>query len=183
MFSLNHRIGTLSAAPRIGRETARTLARQAPRSSRDISRGARQLAARSREENLPIRCVRLAGHLARDWARVADQVGGRSSGWTSWSTMPHDGFTLFFDTETRGFRKTDAREHGGQCSLAPRRCCHCCAGRSGQPAGASMINICSTYGNRPALERRLLHLQGGGADVHQGAFASRGPRPGKTNIP
>src|ERR1700724_1225189 len=78
MFSLHHRIALVSGSARgIGRETARTLARQgATVFAADIlEEELDDLAARSREENLPIHCVRLDVTSPEDWARGADHVG------------------------------------------------------------------------------------------------------------
>jgi NAD(P)-dependent dehydrogenase (short-subunit alcohol dehydrogenase family) len=110
MFSLNHRIALVSGGARgIGRETARTLARQgATVFAADIlEEELDDLAARSREENLPIRCVRLDVTSPGDWARVADQVGGA---FERLDILVNNAGMMdsrsFFDTDLEDFRKT-----------------------------------------------------------------------------
>jgi NAD(P)-dependent dehydrogenase (short-subunit alcohol dehydrogenase family) len=150
MLSLNHRIALVSGGARgIGRETARTLARQgATVFAADIlSEELDDLAARSREENLPIRCVRLDVTSPEDWARVADQVGGA---FERLDILVNNAGMMdsrhFFDTEIEDFRRTmrvnmESMFIGVKAMLPLLR-------RGGQtnPAGASVINMCSTYG-------------------------------------
>ncbi len=135
MFSLKDRIALVSGSARgIGRETARTLARQgATVFAADIlEEELNDLAARSREENLPIRCVRLDVTSPEDWALV-NNAGMMDS-------------RHFFDTELEDFRKTmrvnmEGMFIGTKAMLPLLR-----LGGQANPAGASVINICSTYG-------------------------------------
>ena len=150
MFSLNHRIALVSGSARgIGRETARALARQgATVFAADIlEEELDDLATRSRAENLPIHCVRLDVTSPEDWARVADQVGGA---FERLDILVNNAGMMdsrsFFDTELEDFRKTmrvnmESMFIGAKAMLPLLR-------RGGQvnPAGASVINICSTYG-------------------------------------
>jgi cyclopentanol dehydrogenase len=150
MFTLNHRIALVSGSARgIGRETALTLARQgATVFAADIlAEELDELATRGHAENLPIRCVRLDVTSPEDWARVADQIGsefGRLDILVNNAGMMDS--RSFFDTELEDFRKTmrvnmESMFIGAKAMLSLLR-------RSGEanPAGASVINICSTYG-------------------------------------
>jgi 3alpha(or 20beta)-hydroxysteroid dehydrogenase len=150
MLSLNHRIALVSGSARgIGRETARTLARQgATVFAADIlEEELDDLAARSREENLPIRCVRLDVTSPEDWARVADQVGGA---FERLDILVNNAGMMdsrhFFDTEIEDFRRTmrvnmEGMFIGVKAMLPLLR-----RGGQANPAGASVINMCSTYG-------------------------------------
>lgn len=150
MFSLNQRIALVSGSARgIGRETARTLARQgATVFAADIlEEELDDLAARSREENLPIRCVRLDVTSPEDWARVADQVGGA---FERLDILVNNAGMMdsrsFFDTELEDFRKTMRVNMEGMFIGAKAMLPLLRRGGQANPAGASVINICSTYG-------------------------------------
>jgi 3alpha(or 20beta)-hydroxysteroid dehydrogenase len=150
MFSLNHRIALVSGSARgIGRETALTLARHgATVFAADIlEEELDDLAARGREENLPIRCVRLDVTSPEDWARVADQVGGA---FERLDILVNNAGMMdsrhFFDTELEDFRKTmrvnmEGMFIGVKAMLPLLR-----RGGQANPGGASVINMCSTYG-------------------------------------
>src|ERR1700688_270237 len=150
MFSLKDRIALVSGSARgIGRETARTLARQgATIFAADIlEEELNDLAARSREENLPIRCVRLDVTSPQDWAKVADQIGGE---FERLDILVNNAGMMdsrsFFDTELADFRRTmrvnmESMFIGAKAMLPLLR-----RGGQANPAGASVINICSTYG-------------------------------------
>jgi 3alpha(or 20beta)-hydroxysteroid dehydrogenase len=150
MFSLKDRIALVSGSARgIGRETARTLARQgATVFAADIlEEELNDLAARSREENLPIRCVRLDVTSPEDWARVADQVGGA---FERLDILVNNAGMMdsrhFFDTELEDFRKTMRVNMEGMFIGAKAMLPLLRRGGQANPAGASVINICSTYG-------------------------------------
>ena len=150
MFTLNDRIALVSGSARgIGRETTLTLARQgATVFAADIlADELNELATRGRAENLPIRCVRVDVTSPQDWARVADQVGsefGRLDVLVNNAGMMDS--RSFFDTELEDFRKTmrvnmESMFIGAKAMLPLLR-----RGGEANPAGASVINICSTYG-------------------------------------
>ncbi len=150
MFSLKDRIALVSGGARgIGRETARALARQgATVFAADIlEEELNELAARSREENLPIRCVRLDVTSPEDWARVADQVG---SAFERLDILVNNAGMMesrsFFDTELEDFRKTMRVNMEGMFIGAKAMLPLLRRGGQANPAGASVINICSTYG-------------------------------------
>jgi NAD(P)-dependent dehydrogenase (short-subunit alcohol dehydrogenase family) len=150
MFSLKDRVALVSGSARgIGRETARTLARQgATVFAADIlEKELDDLAALSREENLPIRCVRLDVTSPEDWARVAQQVGGT---FERLDILVNNAGVMdsrsFFDTELEDFRRimrvnVESMFIGAKAMLALLR-----RGGHANPAGASVINICSLYG-------------------------------------
>jgi 3alpha(or 20beta)-hydroxysteroid dehydrogenase len=150
MFSLKDRVAFVSGGARgIGCETVRTLARQgATVFAADIlEKELDDLAARSREENLPIRCLRLDVTSPDDWARAADQVGGA---FQRLDILVNNAGIMdsrsFFDTELEDFRKTmrvnmESMFMGTKAMLPLLR-----RGGEANPAGASVINICSTYG-------------------------------------
>jgi len=147
---LKDRIALVSGSARgIGRETARALARQgATVFAADIlEEELNELAARSREENLPIRCVRLDVTSPEDWARVADQVGGA---FERLDILVNNAGMMdsrhFFDTELEDFRKTMRVNMEGMFIGAKAMLPLLRRGGQANPAGASVINICSTYG-------------------------------------
>jgi NAD(P)-dependent dehydrogenase (short-subunit alcohol dehydrogenase family) len=150
MFSLKDRIALVSGSARgIGRETVFTLARQgATVIAADILEAELdELAARSRAENLPIRCVRLDVTSLKDWATVADQAGH----WFERLDILVNNAGMmdsrsFFDTEIEDFRKTmrvnvESMFMGAKTMLPLLR-----RGGQANPAGASVINVCSLYG-------------------------------------
>jgi 3alpha(or 20beta)-hydroxysteroid dehydrogenase len=150
MFSLMDRVALVSGGARgIGREIARTLARQgATVFAADIlEEELDDLAARSRRENLPIRCVRLDVTSPADWAAAAKQLGGA---FERLDILVNNAGMMdsrsFFDTELEDFRKTmrvnvEGMFIGAKAMLALLR-----RGGEANPAGASVINISSTYG-------------------------------------
>jgi 3alpha(or 20beta)-hydroxysteroid dehydrogenase len=150
MFSLMDRVALVSGSARgIGRETACTLARLgATVFAADIlGKELDDLAERSRGENLPIRCVRLDVTSPQDWARVAEQVGGA---FERLDILVNNAGMMdsrsFFDTELEDFRKTmrvnvEGMFIGAKAMLPLLR-----RGGQANPAGASVINISSTYG-------------------------------------
>jgi 3alpha(or 20beta)-hydroxysteroid dehydrogenase len=150
MFSLNRRIALVSGSARgIGRETARALARQGVTvfAADILEEELNDLAARSREENLPIRCVRLDVTSPEDWARVADQVG---DAFEQLDILVNNAGVMdsrsFFDTELEDFRKTMRVNMEGMFIGAKAMLPLLRRGGQANPAGASVINICSTYG-------------------------------------
>jgi NAD(P)-dependent dehydrogenase (short-subunit alcohol dehydrogenase family) len=150
MFSLIDRIALVSGGARgIGRETALTLARQgASVFAADIlEQELADLAARSREEKLPIRCVRLDVTSPEDWARVAEQVAeafGRLDILVNNAGMMDS--RSFFDTELEDFRRTMRVNVEGMFIGAKAMLPLLSRGGKANPAGASMINISSAYG-------------------------------------
>jgi len=150
MFSLKGRVALVSGSARgIGRETVLTLARQgATVFAADIlEKELNELEAHSREQNLPVRCARLDVTSPQDWARVADQIGGEFG---RLDILVNNAGMMdsrsFFDTELEDFRKTmrvnmESMFIGAKAMLPLLR-----QGGQANPAGASVINICSTYG-------------------------------------
>jgi NAD(P)-dependent dehydrogenase (short-subunit alcohol dehydrogenase family) len=150
MFSLKGRAALVTGSARgIGRETALTLARQgATVFAADIlEKELDDLATRTREEDLAIRCVRLDVTSPEDWARVADQVDeafGRLDILVNNAGMMDS--RSFFGTGLEDFRKTmrvnvESMFIGAKAMVPLLR-----QGGQANPAGASMINICSLYG-------------------------------------
>jgi NAD(P)-dependent dehydrogenase (short-subunit alcohol dehydrogenase family) len=150
IFSLNQRIALVSGGARgIGRETACTLARQgATVFAADIlEKELDDLAAHSRSEKLPIRCVRLDITSVKDWAAVADQIG---SAFDRLDILVNNAGMMdsrhFFDIEIEDFRKTmevnmESMFIGVKAMLPLLR-----KGGQANPAGASVINLSSVYG-------------------------------------
>jgi 3alpha(or 20beta)-hydroxysteroid dehydrogenase len=150
MFSLKGRVALVSGSARgIGRETVRTLARQgATVFAADILQAELDdLAAQSRAENLPIRCVRLDVTSPEDWATVAQQIG---SAFERLDILVNNAGMMdsrsFFDTELEDFRRTmrvnmESMFIGAKAMLPLLR-----RGGEANTAGASIVNICSTYG-------------------------------------
>jgi 3alpha(or 20beta)-hydroxysteroid dehydrogenase len=150
MFNLRGRVALVSGSARgIGRETARTLARQgATVFAADIlEKELDDLAQQSRRENLPIHCVRLDVTSPQDWAGAADQVRGA---FERLDILVNNAGMMdsrsFFDTELEDFRKTmrvnvEGMFIGAKAMLPLLR-----RGGAANAAGASMINISSTYG-------------------------------------
>jgi NAD(P)-dependent dehydrogenase (short-subunit alcohol dehydrogenase family) len=150
MFSLTGRVALVSGGARgIGRETARTLASLgATVFAADIlEKEIDELAARSREENLPIRCVRLDVTSPEDWGRAANEV---EAGFGRLDILVNNAAIMdsrsFFDTELEDFRRTmrvnvESMFIGCKAMLPLLR-----RGGQANPAGASVINMCSLYG-------------------------------------
>jgi NAD(P)-dependent dehydrogenase (short-subunit alcohol dehydrogenase family) len=150
MFSLTDRVALVSGGARgIGRETARTLAGLgATVFAADIlEKELDELAARSREEKLPIRCVRLDVTSSEDWARAANEV---EAAFGRLDILVNNAAIMdsrsFFDTELEDFRRTmrvnvESMFIGCKAMLPLLR-----RGGQANPAGASVINMCSLYG-------------------------------------
>ena len=150
MFSLKDRVAFVSGAARgIGRETVMALARQgaAVFAADILEKDLNDLAQRGREENLPIRCIRLDVTSPEDWASAAEQIGTQSK---RLDIMVNNAGMMdsrsFFDTELEDFRRTmrvnmESMFIGAKAMLPLLR-----RGGEANPAGASLINICSTYG-------------------------------------
>jgi len=150
MFSLKDRVALVSGSARgIGRETACTLARHgATVFAADIlERELDELATRSRKEDLAIRCVRLDVTSPEDWARAADLIG---AAFQRLDILVNNAGMMnsrsFSDTTLEDFRKTmrvnvESMFLGAKAMLPLLR-----RGGETHRAGASVINISSTYG-------------------------------------
>jgi 3alpha(or 20beta)-hydroxysteroid dehydrogenase len=150
MFSLKDRVAFVSGAGRgIGRETVIALARQgATVFAADIlDKELDQLRELGRRENLPIRSIRLDVTSPQDWGGAAEQIG---AAFQRLDILVNNAGMMdsrsFFDTELEDFRKTmrvnmESMFIGAKAMLALLR-----RGGEANPAGASVINICSTYG-------------------------------------
>jgi NAD(P)-dependent dehydrogenase (short-subunit alcohol dehydrogenase family) len=150
MFSLKDRVALVSGGARgIGRETVRTLARQgATVFAADIlDKELNELAEHSRRENLSIRTVRLDVTSPQEWAGVAAEIG---AAFPRLDILVNNAGMMdsrsFFDTGLEDFRKTmrvnvESMFIGAQAMLPLLR-----RGGEANPAGASVINMCSTYG-------------------------------------
>lgn len=149
MFNLDGRIAFVSGAARgIGLETARTLARQGAQvvAADILQKELDEIKARSDEENLAIRCIRLDVTSAEDWTAASDYIDrefGRLDIMVNNAGMMHS--KSFFDTDIEDFRKAmrvnvEGVFLGAKAMLPLLR-----KGGEANPAGASMINISSVY--------------------------------------
>ena len=150
MFSLKDRVAFVSGAARgIGRETALALARQgaAVFAADILDKELEELGDLGRKENVPIRTIRLDVTSPQDWGGAAEQIG---AAFQRLDIMVNNAGMMdsrsFFDTELEDFRKTmrvnmESMFIGAKAMLPLLR-----RGGEANPAGASVINICSTYG-------------------------------------
>ena len=149
MFSLNDRIAFVSGGARgMGRATAQALARQgATVIAGDILQDQLDdLAARSREEGLPIHCLNLDVTSPEDWAKAADFIERE---FRRLDIMVNNAgmsdARSFLDTDLEGFRKTMRVNIESMFIGAKAMFPLLCKGAKANPAGASMINMSSTY--------------------------------------
>jgi NAD(P)-dependent dehydrogenase (short-subunit alcohol dehydrogenase family) len=125
----------------------------------------KQLAELGRQENLPIRGIRLDATSPQDWGDAAEQIGTE---FRRLDIMVNDAGMMdsrsfFFDTELEDFRKTmrvnmESMFIGAKAMVTLLR-----RGGEGNPNGASSINICSIYGEvvgswNVAFEQRAREL-------------------------
>jgi 3alpha(or 20beta)-hydroxysteroid dehydrogenase len=150
MFSLKDRVAFVSGAARgIGRETVLALARQgaAVFAADILHKELDQLGELGRKENLPIRTIRMDVTSPQDWSGAAEQIG---AAFQRLDIMVNNAGMMdsrsFFDTELEDLRKTmrvnmESMFIGAKAMLPLLR-----RGGEANRAGASVINICSTYG-------------------------------------
>ena len=150
MFSLKDRVAFVSGAARgIGRETVLALARQgaAVFAADILDKELEQLGEFGRKENLPIHTLRMDVTSPQDWGAAAEQIG---AAFQRLDIMVNNAGMMdsrsFFDTELEDFRKTmrvnmESMFIGAKAMLPLLR-----RGGEAHRAGASVINICSTYG-------------------------------------